>query len=254
VERRALQQLLEEGASLAEIARRHGVHESTVGYWVTKHGLEAAHRKKHAARGGLRQEELEPLIEAGASIAQIAEAVGRSKGTVRHWLQRYGLRASNRRGRRISDAARLGKAAGLQTIVSECPRHGKAEFVLDGRSYYRCKPCRAEAVARRRRKVKSILVAEAGGRCCICGYDRNMRALHFHHVDPAEKRVEINAKGVALSLASLRVEAQKCVLLCSNCHAEVEDGCAKLPSVVLDRYAGEVVEQPDGSGSSHDPG
>jgi hypothetical protein len=59
-----------------------------------------------------------------------------------------------------------------------------------------------------------------------------MRALHFHHVDPAEKRLEINAKGVALALDTLRAEARKCVLLCSNCHAEVESGAARLPEGV----------------------
>jgi hypothetical protein len=72
--------------------------------------------------------------------------------------------------------------------------------------------------------MKKILVEEAGGACCICGYRRNMRALHFHHLEPSKKRHEINARGVALALDTLRAEAQKCVLLCSNCHAEVEDG------------------------------
>jgi hypothetical protein len=84
--------------------------------------------------------------------------------------------------------------------------------------------------------VKAILVREAGGSCCICGYRRNMRALHFHHLDPSEKRIEINAKGVALSLEKLRVEVQKCVLLCSNCHAEVEDGMTWIPVSLLNRY------------------
>ncbi len=231
-----MQQLLEEGVSLAEIARRHGVHESTVGYWIKKHGLKAAHREKHAARGGLRREELEPLIDAGASIAQIAEAVGRSRSTVRHWLRRYGLRTTNRPGRRASEAAQIGRSEGRTAITNQCPRHGDAEFVLDGRGYYRCRHCRAEAVTRRRRKMKATLVAEAGGGCRICGYRRNMRALHFHHIEPAEKRIELNAKGIALALDTLRIEARKCVLLCSNCHAEVEDGIATLPSEVVDRY------------------
>lgn len=74
---------------------------------------------------------------------------------------------------------------------------------------------------------------EAGGRCCICGYARNMRALQFHHIDPSEKRLEINAKGVAVALEKLRVEARKCVLLCSNCHAEVEDGMTSIPADLL---------------------
>jgi hypothetical protein len=112
-----------------------------------------------------------------------------------------------------------------------------ADFCLDGRGYYRCKRCRSAAVARRRRKVKAVLVEEAGGACAICGYDRNMRALHFHHVDPSQKRHEINAKGVAIALDKLRVEAQKCVLLCSNCHAEVEDGTMSLPGRGIGRSA-----------------
>ncbi len=83
--------------------------------------------------------------------------------------------------------------------------------------------------------MKAILVSEAGGVCILCGYCENMRALHFHHLEPSEKRIEINAKGVTLSLATLRAEARKCVLLCSNCHAEVEDGVAKIPATALDR-------------------
>jgi len=86
--------------------------------------------------------------------------------------------------------------------------------------------------------VKAILVQEAGGRCCICGYDRNMRALHFHHLEPQLKRHSINAKGVALALEKLRAEARKCVLLCSNCHAEVEDRMASIPAGAKARFPG----------------
>jgi hypothetical protein len=88
--------------------------------------------------------------------------------------------------------------------------------------------CRAEAVTRRRR-VKEILVAEAGGACRLCGYDRCPAVLQFHHLDPGQKRFALAARGVARSLASARVEAAKCVLLCANCHAEVESGLVDLP-------------------------
>ena len=77
-------------------------------------------------------------------------------------------------------------------------------------------------------RVKAILVKEAGGICHLCGYSRSMRALHFHHLDPGEKRLEINAGGAGVSLERLREEAKKCVLLCSNCHAEVEHGLVAL--------------------------
>jgi hypothetical protein len=77
--------------------------------------------------------------------------------------------------------------------------------------------------------MKEILVGEAGGHCCICGYDGCLAALEFHHLDPAEKRLEINASGTSLALDKLRAEARKCVLLCSNCHAEVEVGATRVP-------------------------
>lgn len=99
--------------------------------------------------------------------------------------------------------------------------------ILEERGYYRCRQCRVEAVARRRRKVKLILAKEAGGRCRLCGYNRCLAALEFHHVNPKTKSFGLSRRG-ARSISWLRSEASKCVLLCSNCHAEVEAGTAKL--------------------------
>ncbi len=92
MDRASLEQFLRQGLSLAEIGRRFDLHEATVSYWVKKHGLEAANRAKHVSRGGIARADLEVLVEAGNSIAEIAEAVDRSKATVRHWLVRYGLK------------------------------------------------------------------------------------------------------------------------------------------------------------------
>ena len=80
----------------------------------------------------------------------------------------------------------------------------------------------------RRRKVKAILIAEAGGRCRLCGYAGHPAALQFHHVDRTGKRFSLSQAGVARSLARARAEARKCVLLCANCHAEVEAGARHL--------------------------
>jgi hypothetical protein len=72
-------------------------------------------------------------------------------------------------------------------------------------------------------------LAEAGGACVACGYDRCMAALQFHHLRPDEKQFSLGRKGVARSLEKARAEARKCVLLCANCHAEVEAGALGLP-------------------------
>jgi len=72
-------------------------------------------------------------------------------------------------------------------------------------------------------------VREAGGQCVICGCSRCPAALHFHHIDARHKRFAIAQHGLGRSIATLREEAAKCALLCSNCHAEIESGVAELP-------------------------
>lgn len=47
--------------------------------------------------------------------------------------------------------------------------------------------------------------------------------MEFHHLDPSKKEFTLSKRG-ARSLERLRAEVDKCVLLCSNCHAEVEAG------------------------------
>lgn len=219
----SLEKLLGEKQSLAEIGRRFGLHEATVGYWVQKHGLEAANRDKHAAKGPLRREELQPLVAAGRSSRQIAEELGRSQTTVRHWLREYGLRTKQAE----RHAAYVGNE---KRVILECSRHGMTAFQRRKPSGYRCLKCRSEAVSERRRHIKQVLVDEAGGACRVCGYKRCVRALHFHHLDPAEKQFGLSLRGVTRSLERARSEAKKCVLLCSNCHAEIEEGLIHPPS------------------------
>jgi hypothetical protein len=86
-----------------------------------------------------------------------------------------------------------------------------------------------ERVSARRRKVKEILILERGGKCLICGYDRFIGALQFHHRDRKGKKFAISRKGHTIGIDRLREEARKCEVLCANCHAEVEHGLATLP-------------------------
>ena len=86
----------------------------------------------------------------------------------------------------------------------------------------------AEAVTRRHQKIKAILVDEHGGCCAVCGYNRTVVNLHFHHVDPSTKSFPVSmARGK--SLAAFRAEASKCALVCANCHGEIEAGLIPSP-------------------------
>ena len=216
-----LERYLGQGLSLPQIGVLVNRHPSTVGYWVHKHGLAANGLEKFAPRGGLDREELERLVGEGLSTREIAKELGVSDSTVRYWLNRFEL--STRWARRQFRGRPKPK-----TIDDLCARHGTTTFVLENRGGFRCKRCRAENVAAWRRKVKARLVLEAGGRCVLCGYDRHVGALHFHHRDPSQKLFSVAQNGGTRALETVRAEARKCVLLCANCHAEVEGGIATL--------------------------
>jgi hypothetical protein len=167
---------------------------------------------------------LEALVQEGRSIREIAGELDRSPATIQHWLRTYGLK---------TQPARYSRRDGPKPrhLLRECPAHGWTQFVRTGaQGRYRCGRCNSEAVAARRRRIKGLLVAEAGGACRLCGFNAYEGALQFHHVDPAAKAFAISRHGVTRSLAAAREEARKCVLLCGNCHAMVEAGLLLLPS------------------------
>jgi hypothetical protein len=169
--------------------------------------------------------ELERLVTRGATVREIAIQTGHSAPSVRYWLDRFGLTTYRTAVRRAGRAAR---ARGETEFQFDCPTHGPTPFRWRQYDGFRCLRCRSEAVARRRRKAKAMLVAEAGGSCRVCGYDRCAAALEFHHLDRATKSFNLGFAGVTRSIDAMRAEAAKCVLLCSNCHAEVEAGVTEL--------------------------
>src|SRR3954451_25474225 len=65
--REALEAMLAEGCSLEEIGRRVDRHPSTVSYWLKKYGLNAVSAERHAARGTIARDLLEPMVEQGLS-------------------------------------------------------------------------------------------------------------------------------------------------------------------------------------------
>ncbi len=69
------------------------------------------------------------------------------------------------------------------------------------------------------RKYK--LVELKGGKCQDCGYKKNISALDFHHKDSREKDSSLNSRVLSNSTWEyILKEAEKCDLLCSNCHRE----------------------------------
>lgn len=73
--------------------------------------------------------------------------------------------------------------------------------------------------------TKERIVVSMGGKCEICGYNKCLKALEFHHLNPSNKSFSItDALANPKSWSKIVVELRKCVMLCSNCHREVHDG------------------------------
>src|SRR4051794_39661319 len=164
MDRSWLERRLLSGDSIERIAEERGIHPSTVYYWVRKHGLRSPHADKHAPRGPLDEQLLRSLVGAGHTVRQIAAATQRGTSSVRLWLRRYGLQTERQRTYRPDREL-------PPELVRRCRRHGRTKFVRTGhKNHYRCVACGIERVSERRRRVKRILVEEAGGECAICGY------------------------------------------------------------------------------------
>jgi len=193
MEKGFLEDCLAKGMSLEAIGERAGKHPSTVSHWLKKYGLKASKAKRHTSKGGIERGSLEALVGEGLTLREMADQLDRSATTVRYWMNKYELKTIRRKRSR--------SAGDPPKVEMLCRHHGRTEFALEGRGYYRC---------------------------ALCGYSRCVQALHFHHLDALGKTFQLGFQGHSRSLDRSREEARKCALLCANCHAEVEAGLASV--------------------------
>ena len=88
-----------------------------------------------------------------------------------------------------------------------------------------------KAVAKRRRKIKTLAIGYKGGMCQICGYKKYQGALDLHHIN-GKKEFGIGDKGYTRSWKKVKAELDKCILVCANCHRELEAGITQLPKEI----------------------
>lgn len=76
-----------------------------------------------------------------------------------------------------------------------------------------------------RNKKKRLLVEYKGGECEHCHFKTDIMSVYdFHHKDPNEKDFGISSRsGYCKSLNLSKLEVDKCLLLCRNCHAIEHD-------------------------------
>lgn len=93
----------------------------------------------------------------------------------------------------------------------------------------------AEKVKRWRNNTKQKIVEAMGGSCQICGYNRCLAGLAFHHKDPKEKDFSLGrSRANPKSWQLITQELRKCVLLCHLCHTELHENLIILPKNVAE--------------------
>lgn len=70
--------------------------------------------------------------------------------------------------------------------------------------------------------------------CCICGYNKCSRSLQFHHLDRDTKDFNLSQINTC-SAEKIATEISKCIIVCANCHGEIEDG------LIIDDFAKFIV-------------
>lgn len=103
--------------------------------------------------------------------------------------------------------------------MSTC-RFCQREYVYNPKKGHGLTICNSCVVNRRRYKIKMEAVIYKGGKCEKCGYNKSLNAFHFHHLNPLEKKFSISGQH-SRSFNSIKLELDKCILLCANCHAEI---------------------------------
>ena len=91
------------------------------------------------------------------------------------------------------------------------------------------------AVYKRRRKIRQMAVEYKGGQCQVCGYDRCIEALEFHHKNPHEKDFSVSSKGYTRSWSKVKQEIDKCLLVCANCHREIHAQTQLLAETLVEK-------------------
>ena len=90
-------------------------------------------------------------------------------------------------------------------------------------------------IKNRRIEFRQNALKYKGSICVLCGYNKCNRAFDFHHVDPNTKKFNISSVAYTYTWEEVILELDKCILLCANCHREVEEGYTIIPQDIIDK-------------------
>lgn len=171
----------------------------------------------------------EELVNQNKSSHAIAKELGISQTTVRYWLKKYNLKT------KIKHSCYSYESDTIDATKKKCPQCQEIKLISNENFYIRkksgkphawCKKCNDRIAHQKQLQRKKQAVEYKGGKCCVCGYNKYIGALDFHHLNPDEKEFNI-AELRSYEWKTIQKEVDKCILVCRNCHAEIHGGLVK---------------------------
>lgn len=127
-----------------------------------------------------------------------------------------------------------GKISNPGWITCTCQYCGKQfQYYRDTsvirKSCYECIPDgRSNNAALIRRLIKKKAVEYKGDKCECCGKSYPLSVYDFHHKDPNLKDFSLGDKTSTVKWDKVKIEIDKCILVCANCHRQIHSGDIKL--------------------------
>ncbi len=152
-----------------------------------------------------KKEEIEFLKENYSNarhLSEISKNIGRSVKAIKHKAARVGISRPR--------------------FPSDKPHKRQSRKIIEKKYYEKNKEKVYQRKIERRKRIKEEAVQIAGGKCKICGYNKCISALEFHH-NKNNKEGNISTFLKNESRQKLLKEAEKCILLCANCHRELHN-------------------------------
>jgi hypothetical protein len=158
-------------------------------------------------------QKIKELIERNMSIREIGREIGLSFTATKYHINKNGLKTKPKYFIVPDDKTKVCRMCNVEKEVGEFIKRSNRRNTVH--SY--CKECVNKIGIDQDRKLKKKLLEYKGGECKNCGYKKYDGALDFHHVDVNTKDFSI-AVNRGKSIARLKEEVDKCIILCSNCH------------------------------------
>lgn len=180
--------LRNQGLTITNICKHLGVGKGTVGYHLKQLGLNKIKkpviviRKKYIQINDDHKQIINNLRQQKISYDEIAKIIGCTRSTVYKYINENNICRKD-----------------------ETPKEKSRRKSLH--------------VINWKKEKKKLLIEYKGGKCEKCGYDKCIEALEFHHLDPKQK--DFNVSSHSFSFDRMKKEADKCILVCSNCHREI---------------------------------